>query len=85
MTRFKPVTVELSVEQQAEADRIFERIQGAFLAEARNMAKLMASKDDRHLFGQTEFELRDRVHALGAEVLEVTAAERVKKGRLSGS
>jgi hypothetical protein len=31
------------------------------------------------LFGQTEFELRDRCHALGAEVLEVAAEERVKR------
>ena len=85
MTRFKPVNVKLNAEQQAEADRIYERIQAAFLAEARRMADLMASKDDRHLFGQTEFELRDRVHALGAEVLEATADERSKKGRLSGS
>lgn len=80
MSRFKPVGAELSAEQQAEADRIYQRIREAFDAEARRLAKLMASKDDRHLFGQTEFELRDRVHALGAEVLEATAAERSKKG-----
>jgi hypothetical protein len=85
MSRFKSVNVELNAEQQAEADRIYERIRAAFDSEARTMANLMASKDDRHLFGQTEFELRDRVHALGAEVLEVTAAERSKKGGLSGS
>ena len=84
MARFKPVEVELSVEQQAVSDRIFERIQGAFVAEARRMADLMASKEDRQIFGQTEFELRDRVHALGAEVLEATAAVRLKKGDLSG-
>jgi hypothetical protein len=84
MSRFKPVQVELSADQQAEADRIYQRIRGAFEEEARRLANLMASKDDRHLFGKTEFELRDRVHALGAEVLEATAAERSKKG-LPGS
>lgn len=85
MARFKAVNVQLNADQRAEADRIFERIRGAFESEARVLAELMASKEDRHLFGQTEFELRDRVHALGAEVLEATAKERVKKGRLSGS
>ena len=84
MSRFKPVQVELSADQQAEADRIYQRIRGAFEEEARRLANLMASKGDGQIFGKTEFELRDRVHALGAEVLEATAAERSKKG-LPGS
>lgn len=85
MNRYKPVNVELSAEQQAEAERIFERIKPQFEAEARRIAMLLAGKEDGQLFGQTEFELRDRVHALGAEALEATAIERSKKGRLSGS
>ena len=85
MARFKPVDVKLSSDQEAEAERIFERIRGAFEEEARRMARLLASKPDSQLFGQTEFEVRDRVHALGAEALEATAEERVKKGRLSRS
>lgn len=75
----------LSIEQQAEADLIYERIRGAFDREARRLAELMASKETRNLFGETEYQIRDRVHALGAEVLAATAEERVKKGRLSGS
>jgi hypothetical protein len=75
----------LSVEQQAEAELIYERIRGAFDAEARRLAELMASKETRHIFGETEYQIRDRVHALGAEVLAATAEERVKKGGLSGS
>jgi hypothetical protein len=75
----------LSAEQQTEAELIYERIRGAFDAEARRLAELMASKETRHIFGETEYQIRDRVHALGAEVLAATAEERVKKGRLSGS
>jgi hypothetical protein len=45
----------------------------------------MASKGNHELFGQTEFELRDRVHELGARVLETAADERQKKGRIRGS
>jgi hypothetical protein len=75
----------LSVEQQAEAALIYERIRGAFDQEARRLAELMASKETRDIFGETEYQVRDRVHALGAEVLAATAEERVKKGGLSGS
>ena len=82
--RFRP-TIELNEDQKQEAEAIFQRIQGAFLSEARCMSELMASKDTAHIFGKTEFELRDRVHELGATVLEATAAERVKKGGLSWS
>lgn len=77
--------VVLSAEQLTEADLIYERIRGAFDQEARRLAELMASKETRHIFGETEYQIRDRVHALGAEVLAATAEERVKKGRLSGS
>jgi len=75
----------LSVEQQAEAELIYERIRGAFDEEARRLAELMAAKETRHIFGETEYQIRDRVHALGAEVLAATAEERVKKRGLSGS
>ena len=85
MTRKHSSQAVLSAEQQAEADLIYERIRGAFEEEARRLAELMASKETRHIFGETEYQIRDRVHALGAEVLAATAAERVKKGRLSGS
>ena len=85
MARTKWASASLNAEQQAEADRIFERLQGPFLEEARRLAQLMASKETRHLFGETEYQIRDRVHALGAEVLQAAADERVKKGGLSRS
>jgi hypothetical protein len=44
----------------------------------------LASKADPELFGKTEYELRDRVHHLGAEALQVAANERQKKGRVRG-
>jgi hypothetical protein len=68
--------VDLNEEQEAEAQRIYERLQGAFDEELKSMARLLASKANHQLFGQTEFELRDRVHELGAKALEVAACER---------
>lgn len=84
MRRSMP-NVELNDEQEAEAERIYERLRGAFDEELRRMARLMASRPNKALFGETEFELRDRVHELGARVLETAADERQKKGRVRGS
>jgi hypothetical protein len=44
------------------------------------LARLMASKDDRQVLGQTEFAVREHVHRLGAQVLESVLQERKKKG-----
>lgn len=76
--------VELNEEQEAESQRIYERLRGAFDEDLKLMARLMASKPNHQLFGQTEFELRDRVHQLGARVLETAADERQKKGWIRG-
>lgn len=75
----------LNEEQEAEAQRIYERLRGVFDEELKGMARFMASKPNHQLFGQTEFDLRDRVHELGARVLETAADERQKKGRVRGS
>ena len=63
-----------------EEQLIYERLAGCFDEERKRVAKLLADKDDSTLFGQTEYDLRDRVHALGAKALEVVAEERQKKG-----
>ena len=85
MTRKMFTRPELNAEQQQLAELIYQRISGAFAAEARQVAELLASKDTSQLFGATEFELRDRVHELGAAALEAGAAAHVKKGDLSRS
>jgi hypothetical protein len=71
MSRSQP-NVELNGEQEAESQRIYERLREAFDEELKRMARFMASKPNHQLFGQTEFELRDRVH----QVLETAADER---------
>jgi hypothetical protein len=70
----------LTPEQEAEAQVLFQRLKGAFEREALQLARLMASKEDRQLLGGTEFEVRDQVHRLGAQVLETVLQERKKKG-----
>lgn len=70
----------LSAEQEADAQALYQRLKERFDAEALRLARLMASKDDAHLLGDTEFQVRDRVHHLGAQVLQVALEERKKRG-----
>ena len=72
--------IELTAEQEAEAERIERILLDAMRDDVRQMARLMASKKDRELFGKTEFEVRDMAHRMGAKALETAAAERSKKG-----
>jgi hypothetical protein len=70
------------IELNEDEQRIYERLEPLFEQERRQMSRALASGP---LFGQTEFELRDRVHDLGARALEVAADERQKKGGVRGS
>jgi hypothetical protein len=69
----------------AEERELYERLEPLFEQERQKLAKLLASKPDSQLFGATEYEVRDRVHELGAQALELTANERQKKGRVRRS
>jgi hypothetical protein len=73
----------LSPEQEAEAERIFAVLQAGTQQDLRALARLLASKPDRELLGKTEFEVRDRVHQIGAKAIETALSER-KKGGTSG-
>ena len=49
-------------------------------ADLRGLAELLASKPDHQLLGPTEFEVRDRVHTIGAKAIETALDERKKGG-----
>jgi hypothetical protein len=70
----------LTPEQETEAQVLFQRLKSAFEREAWQLARLRASKADRQWLGGTEFEVREQVHRLGAQVLETTLQARKKKG-----
>lgn len=71
--------LQLTLEQEAEAQRITRVVLGAMEKDVIQMARLMASKQNKDLLGQTEFEIRDISHQMGAKVVE-TALEGRKKG-----
>lgn len=66
-------------EQKAEVQRITEIVLNATRADIERMARVMVSKKDENLLGQSEFEVRDICHGIGAKVVE-TALEGRKKG-----
>jgi hypothetical protein len=75
--------LQLTPEQEAQAQRVAAIIGRKFQDEALQMARLLMSKPDEELLGKTEFEIRDRVHRLGAQAIETALAER-KKGGTAG-
>jgi len=69
----------LSPEQAERADQIFQSLRLATEADLRSLAELLACKEDSQLLGPAEFEVRDRVHKIGAKAIE-TAVDQRKKG-----
>jgi hypothetical protein len=70
----------LTSEQTELAERIYQILRQGVDTDLRSLAELLASKPDRQLLGQTEFEVRDRVHKIGAKALETALDERKKGG-----
>ena len=72
--------VTLTPEQEAEADKIFDQVMARARVELKQAARIMASKKNSELFGETEFVLRDAVHRIGARALDAALQERKKRG-----
>lgn len=73
----------LTPEQLAEADRIHAAMLRSADADLRELAELLATRDDSNTFGPTEFTVRDVVLRVGAKAIETALAER-KKGGTTG-
>lgn len=70
----------LTPDQAELSERIYHSLRQAVETDLRQLADLLASKPDRQLLGQTEFEVRDLVHKIGAKGLETALEERKKGG-----
>ncbi|MGZ3415833.1 MAG: hypothetical protein ACXVAT_18600 [Isosphaeraceae bacterium] len=70
----------LTPEQAATAERIYQTLRQATDSDLRQLSELLAGKPDRQLLGATEFEVRDRVHQIGAKAIETALHERKKGG-----
>ena len=66
----------LTAVQEAEAERIEDNLKAAAAVEIRRIARLLASKENRHLFGETEFPVRDAVHRMAARGMDAALETR---------
>ncbi len=73
-------SLELTPEQEAEAQRLADSIAIKTKEELLQITRLLVSRKDHELFGQTEFEVRDLVHKIGARAIETAVNERKKGG-----
>ena len=60
----------LPPDQLAEAQALAQAIREATDAEIEELARSLVATDDRHLFGDNEFKLRDLAHKIAAKALE---------------
>ena len=66
----------LTSEQEAEAQRLAQRIHDQSRADILELARLLVSKPEAEIFGETEFQVREVVHRVGAAALEIHLAEK---------
>ena len=66
----------LNIEQEREAKVLEQKIRVAIDQEVSSLARLLAGKDDKDLFGKTEFEVRDLVLKIGAKAYEERLREK---------
>ena len=72
--------LQLSPEQEGEAQRLADSIALKTKEELLQITRLLVSKKDCELFGETEFQVRDLVHKIGARAIETAVNERKKGG-----
>jgi hypothetical protein len=70
------VAIALTAEQEREAKILEGKIRLAIDKEVTAMARLLASREDKDLFGKTEFEVRDLVLKIGAKAYEELLREK---------
>src|SRR3954453_21743875 len=68
----------LRPEQAERAEQILQPLRLPPETDLRGLAELLARKEDSQLLGPTEFEVRDRVHKIGAKALETAVDQRKK-------
>ena len=71
--------VPLTPEQEAQAQRLAESLAVKAREELLQITRLLVSKQDHELFGETEYQVRDLVHKIGAQAIETAVNQRKKR------
>lgn len=81
--QIQALELNLSAEEEAAAERIYESLKAKTDQQLKNMVRNLVAKKPEELLGRGQFELRDLLFELGANVLEqATNALALKKGVL---
>ena len=72
-------TPELTPEQEAHAQELAKTVLQALEGDILQMTRLLASKPDQQVLGQTEFQIRDMVHRIGAQAIQAELDARPQK------
>jgi hypothetical protein len=78
--QIQALELDLTPEEEAAAERVYEALAEKFKLQLKNMTRLLAAKQPGDLLGRGEFELRVMMLDLGANVLEASVNECAKKG-----
>ena len=70
----------MTPEELAEVQRIHDVVLKAMEKDIWQMARLLATRRDDQLFGQTEFTLREKALRMGARALSAAIEDRKKRG-----
>ena len=66
----------LSPEREAQAQQLLQALRQAADEELLAIARTLAATDEATLFGQTEFDVRDLVHKIGAKAYQTFLAQK---------
>jgi hypothetical protein len=72
-------TPDLTPEQEAHAQELAQTLLKALEGDVLQMTRLLASKPDHQVLGQTEFQIRDIAHKIGARTIQAELEARQKK------
>ena len=75
----------LAPEQEAEAHALVARLRPHIEEDLLAVARFLVRKEDRDLFGETEFEVRDVVHRLGAKANSTHLAGKKRAAKVPAS
>jgi len=75
----------LSPELEAQAQELVARLRPQAEEDLLALARLLVSKEDHELFGETEFEVRDLVHRLGAKAYSAHVAGKKRGTKVRAS
>lgn len=66
-------------EQQAAAEALHKEMMAAVGDDLAALSQLLSTKTDATIFGATEFQVRDLVHAIGAKAMQAAVAAQKKR------